>query len=176
MTFDPREGIGPDKCITTGVHPDRIPAKYGAVIDEIIPALASVDDDILAIYLYGSVATGMATPPTSDLDLLAVLNEGRAASKIRHLASELSERHRELVREVAIATVVISDTWSDSVDGLGSRCFLKHYCAHLYGLDVRQDIKPCRATPERNSQELWNGTLITRRPSRLDLPPPTCRS
>lgn len=148
MTFDPNEGVGPDNLITTGVHAGRIPATYKTVITRVVSRLASLDDDILAIYLYGSVATGMATPPTSDLDLLAVLSKGRAEPMVRDIATELSEQHRDLVREVAIGTVLISDIWTDSVNGLGNRCFLKHYCVHLYGLDICQDVEPCRATAE----------------------------
>ena len=148
MTLDPDEGVGPNNIITTGVSAERISQEFVPVITRAVSSLVSLDKDIMAIYLYGSVATGRATVPTSDLDLLVVLNDGRAEAKIRQLAAELSQSHRNIVREVAIATVVISDIWADTADGLGSRCFIKHYCVHLHGLGVHQGLQPCRATRE----------------------------
>jgi predicted nucleotidyltransferase len=148
MTLDPDEGVGEDNLISTGVRADRIQAKYRPLVTLATSKLASIHRDVVAVYLYGSVATGMATPPTSDLDLLAVLKQSGVEPKIRHLAAQLSERHRDLVRYVAIAILTLAEIWSDSVDELGTRCFLKYYCLPLYGVDLRRDIDPCRATPK----------------------------
>jgi predicted nucleotidyltransferase len=110
--------------------------------------LALLDPDIVAVYLYGSVATGRAAPPASDLDLLVVLNRGEAEAKIQSFANEISAHHLDLVREVAIATVVLGEIWSNTTDGLGIRCFIKHYCLPLHGPDLRPEIPPCAASPE----------------------------
>jgi len=148
MTVDPWEGVGPDNLITTGAHVDRIPDDYQHLVAKIVSKLVAAHEDVLAIYLYGSVATGMATPPTSDLDLLGVLDSSEGQPAIRRVATELSERHHTLVSEVSIATVTVPDVWADTVDGLGWRCFLKHYCVHLHGAKIHESIESCRATPE----------------------------
>ncbi len=68
---DPGEGRAADGTITTGVGADRVPAAYR-------PVLAAAADAVRALApsatlaVYGSVATGQARRPASDVDLLAV--------------------------------------------------------------------------------------------------------
>jgi len=147
MTHDPDEGIGPDGIITTGVRADRIPERYRDLVSRAVADLASVEG-IFSLYLYGSVATGKATAPTSDLDLLVVMKDHKPEPEVRERATHLSQRHRDLVREIGITPVPMPDILAKTVDGLGLRCFIKHYCVHLYGSPIHQRMEPCLATSE----------------------------
>lgn len=145
MSLDPDEGVGPGNVITTGVRARRIPQLLSDLVTRVVTDFASIDG-VVAVYLYGSVATGMVTVPTSDLDLLVVLGDETPEEGVQHIAARLSEAHQHLVREVGIAVVRASDIWADTVDGLGIRCFIKHYCIHLYGEEIHQNLEPCRAS------------------------------
>lgn len=147
MTRDADEGIGPDNLITTGVRTDRIPQVFKNLLKQAVSDFTSIDG-VVALYLYGSVATGMARVPTSDMDLLVVMRDDTSESEVRHRATQLSQAHQDLVREVGVAAVRVSDIWADTADGLGHRCFIKHYCLHLHGEEIHQSLEPCRASAE----------------------------
>ena len=148
MVHDPREGVTDDGTIMTGAASDRIPPVYAALVDDAVEALsAELGDALHSIYLYGSVATGQARPPGSDLDLIVVL-EHLMPEVVGAAAAELSSRHRQLVREVGIGSVDVATLSRRDQTGHAERCFLKHYAVHLAGPDLRLAYPPCRPTAQ----------------------------
>ena len=135
MTRDPAEGVDADGYLVTGAAVANIPPAYQRVIADCVAALTAYPE-LDGLYLYGSVATGQARPPDSDLDLLALWTSPADASAT---AAALSARHAAVVREVGLAEASV-DSLSDDAD----RCFLKHYCVPLAGRDRRDDLPRCR--------------------------------
>ena len=135
MTRDPAEGVDADGYLVTGAGLANVPPAYRPVIADCIAALAAFPE-LDGLYLYGSVATGRARPPDSDLDLLALWTTTVDASAT---VAALSARHAAVVREVGLAEARV-DSLADEAD----RCFLKHYCVPLAGRDRRPDLPRCR--------------------------------
>jgi uncharacterized protein len=140
---DPDEGVDTDGHLVTGVHRGRIPAAYREAVRVVAEELATaLGDRLHSVYVYGSVATGRASPPTSDLDVIAVLHTPAPAA-VRAVAMATSARYRDLVREVAIGSVELATLAREDLTGRAERCFLRHYAAHLAGPDLRRDLAPC---------------------------------
>lgn len=74
--------------------------------------MAALGEKLHGLYVYGSVATGQASSPASDLDLYAVLHEP-ADDVCRDVASRLSAGFADVVREVGISTVLLDDVRPD---------------------------------------------------------------
>lgn len=104
----------------------------------------ALGDALDSIYVYGSVATGQARVPTSDLDLL-VVTSGEGDAVLDRAAAELSSRHTTTVREVGLARTTLSEVRAAQPSGHGLRCFLHHYTIHVAGTDRRRDLPSCRA-------------------------------
>ncbi len=135
MTRDPAEGVDAGGYLVTGAAVATVPPAYRPVIADCVAALTAFPE-LDGLYLYGSVATGQARPPESDLDLLALWTSPVDASAT---AAALSARHAAVVREVGLAEASV-DSLTDEAD----RCFLKHYCVPLAGRDRRVDLPRCR--------------------------------
>lgn len=138
MTADPREGIAEDGTIRTGAARHRVPAVYEPALADV---LAAVPEDV-SVYLYGSVATGRARPPDSDVDLVVL---GMDPADAAGLATSLSRRHAGLCREVAIAPGTVRGHVGPGDEAHGNRAFLRHHCVHLAGPDPAADIAPVLA-------------------------------
>ena len=148
MTRDPGEGVGDDGLITTGVADGRIHSPYDEILQVAARRLrAQVGDDLHSLYVYGSVATGQARPPASDLDLYAITRRDVAAA-CRNVADTLTDRFAPSLREVGISSVVLDEVLADTVEGHAERCFVRHYCRPVAGRDLRPDLPACRASPE----------------------------
>jgi hypothetical protein len=135
VTRDPDEGVDADGYLVTGASLDRVPPGYQPVIADCVAALTAYPE-LDGLYLYGSVATGQARPPDSDLDLLALWTSTVDVSAV---VTELSTRHGAVVREVGLAEATV-----DSLAGEADGCFLKHYCVPLAGRDRRPELPRCR--------------------------------
>jgi hypothetical protein len=170
VTRDPAEGVDADGVIVTGAAADRVPAVYLPVLADCTALLVQVFGDRLhSLYLYGSVATGQARPPRSDLDLIAVWSSDSIPAEAAAVAAELSARHAAMVREVALGSSTLADVFADDRDGLGGRCFLRHYCVCLAGSDLRPSLPPCR--PSRAVADGFNDdvpALVRRWRAELD--------
>ncbi|MFW6079240.1 MAG: hypothetical protein ACODAE_06450 [Gemmatimonadota bacterium] len=95
MTRDPREGIDDGGFLTTGADLANVRPPYDAVLADARDAIVgALGPDLHGLYLYGSVATGRASPPGSDLDLAAVVTTEAARDRCRRIAAKLSDRHR----------------------------------------------------------------------------------
>jgi hypothetical protein len=68
---DRLEGVAPLGTIETGARRDRVSAFLEPVLDAAVSAVRAAGRDS-SLYVYGSVATGMARPARSDVDLLTV--------------------------------------------------------------------------------------------------------
>jgi len=90
-----------------------------------------------SLYLYGSVATGMAQPGLSDVDLLTV---GLPSAEAADVTRALSARFSDLCRGVEVAVAQESDFRGESDESYGSRVFLRHYCVHLAGPDMHSSL------------------------------------
>jgi uncharacterized protein len=125
---DPREGVTPEGTIRTGADRRAIPAAY----DEVLAATSDAVAGRGALYVYGSVATGTAVVPASDVDLLSI---GLPKDEAARVSAELSASFRHRCREVSIAPASWQDLEGDHDEAYGSRVFLRHYCVHLQGPD-----------------------------------------
>ena len=148
MTRDPAEGVDADGYLVTGAALGNVPLVYKPVIDDCVATLTAFPE-LDGLYLYGSVATGQARAPGSDLDLLALWTSTVDASAA---VAGLSARHAAVVREVGLAQASV-----DSLTAAADRCFLKHYCVPLAGRDRRVDLPRCR--PSRALADGFNDDL-----------------
>lgn len=138
---DPHEGITTDGFIVTGADPRRVPAAFQQVLEAAIAAVRRSDPRI-SLYVYGSVATGTAEIPTSDVDLLTI---GLPETSAREIADALSAEFADLCRSVSIGAGRPEDHQGDTWEAYGNRVFLRHYCVHLAGADHRSAMPPFRA-------------------------------
>jgi predicted nucleotidyltransferase len=135
---DPLEGVAGDGSIRTGADRSRVPAVYEPVVEALATAFtdcraAEAFSGPCSLLLYGSVATGQAVPPGSDVDAVLLGASPQAAAAV---AEELSRRFAGVCREVAVSAPQVRDHEADDDEGYGNRVFLRHYCAVLAGDDV----------------------------------------
>ena len=126
---DPDEGVDPAGLIVTGVGSEHVPAPFGPVIDTATEAVATTGAG-RSLYLYGSVATGLAKTRTSDVDLLTF---GMDTERAKALAQRLSQEFADRCRSVDIAVAQLPDLVGSGDAAYGNRVFLRHYCVHLCG-------------------------------------------
>ena len=152
MTRDPAEGVS-DGYLVTGADPARIPAVYRPVLDDCVATVtAAFGDRLDGLYLYGSIATGQARPPRSDVDLLALWRSTVDSGEVAVVAAALSGRHGALVREVGLAQAT-----PESMRLEADQAFLKHYCLPLAGRDIRPGLprfRPSRALADGFNDDL----------------------
>ena len=133
---DPLEGVRADGTIATG-------ARRGSIPIEFLPAIAEAVEHVNAIagnpslYVYGSVATGMAQVGSSDIDLVTI---GLGPVDARSMGKELSTKYQKLCRGVEVGAAQLSDYEGLSDEAYGNRVFLRHYCVHLAGPDVGETL------------------------------------
>jgi uncharacterized protein len=128
---DPGEGVAADGTIMTGVDRSVVPQRFEPALSTAVAAIVEAASDA-SVYLYGSVATGQARHPQSDVDLLTV---GLARARAAELGRELSGQFSGLCRGVEIAAVAPDDLAGETDEAYGNRVFLRHYCVHLAGPD-----------------------------------------
>lgn len=133
---DPLEGVTSLGTIETGASRDRVSALFEPVLEAAVMAVHGVDRDS-SLYVYGSVATGTAQPGESDVDLLTV---GLRSAEAADVARALSVRFSDLCRAVAVAAAQPSDFSGEIDAAYGGRVFLRHYCVHLVGPDLRSAL------------------------------------
>jgi uncharacterized protein len=147
---DPREGVAPDGLIRTGATRDAIVPTFEPVLRSAVGAVAGR----ASLYVYGSVATGCAVVPASDVDLLTV---GLPANEAARIAADLSVQYSERCREVSIAPASWSELRADGDEGHGLRVFLRHYCVHLAGDDPADALPAYPA--DRRAARGFNGDI-----------------
>lgn len=150
--LDPREGIAPDGMIVTGADRARVPVAFEALVAAAAERLSSRSE--VSAYLYGSVATGQAQPGKSDVDLLTA---GLDRDDARAVATGLAESFPGLCRDVEIAVADPGDLVGGSDDAYGFRVFLRHYCVHLGGPDLGNQLPAFRA--DAHAARGFNGDI-----------------
>jgi len=129
---DPLEGIAPNGTITTGAGRSNISQEFRPLLDRAMEYLDAYQG-AHSLYVYGSVATGMARAGSSDVDLVTI---GLDAAAARAVAETLTAAFPSLCRGVEIGPAQMSDYEGPSDEAYGNRVFLRHYCVHLTGPDV----------------------------------------
>ena len=135
---DPLERVDADGKIITGARRSAIHQEFWPVLERVIEHLKRCELGS-SLYVYGSVATGMARVGSSDVDLVT---NGVEAAHAKLLASDLSAAYPDLCRGVEVGPAVPSDYEGESNEAYGNRVFLRHYCVHLFGPD------PASALPD----------------------------
>lgn len=134
---DPDEGLTADGMIKTGVKRNRVPLIFEPIVQETIQKIKAIQNRLslnnVSLYLYGSVATGMAVSPQSDVDFLTIGIDQNFAKDIAH---DLSAQFSSICRGAEIAPVHYDHVHAESEEAYGLHVFLRHYCIYLYGQDV----------------------------------------
>jgi uncharacterized protein len=160
VTADPREGLDADGFIVTGANPSNIGPPYDAVVADVRHAVTQeLADELHSLYLYGSVATGRARPPISDVDVAVIVTSRSARDRCRDLGAELTSRHRHIAREVGLSAGLLAGVLAGTDSGRAERCFLRHYCVHVSGSDLREGFPRCR--PDRSLAREFIGDLAS---------------
>lgn len=150
---DPLEGLTADGLITTGARYDRVADLFESVLSEaVVRVLCAAPTG--SVYVYGSVATGVAVPRRSDVDLLTI---GLPAERARQIGSELSSEHSDVCRGVEIAAAMERHFVGDHDEAYGGRVFLHHYCVHLAGPDL--DRSTSGFPGDRRAARGFNGDI-----------------
>jgi hypothetical protein len=125
---DVDEGLTAFGTIVTGARSGRVPAAFAPVVESARAFFRELG--VGSLYLYGSVATGAARPPTSDVDMLTVDVPRLEADAI---GRELSATFAGICRAVEVGAAELDDYLGDDDEAYGNRVFLRHYCVHLEG-------------------------------------------
>ncbi len=152
---DPLEGVSPDGTITTGADRGRVPADFEPVLRSLLELLERpASSDRVSLYLYGSVATGQAVPGRSDVDVFTV---GLPPARRRQVSGLLTARYADRCRGVEVGGGEPQDWAGDSDQAYGNRVFLRHYCVHLSGPDLRAGLP--RYPADARAARGFNGDL-----------------
>jgi hypothetical protein len=108
-----------------------VAAIYEPVLTDAVAAIHAAEPTA-SVAVYGSVATGQARRPVSDVDLVEV---GLAPDAARTLSTDLSGRFSRLCRGVAIGAYPQEHLTASTDAAYGDRAFLRRYCVHLAGPD-----------------------------------------
>lgn len=133
---DPLEGVAAGGVIATGARRNGVPAVFEPVIQHAMAQVAAIQGSH-SLYVYGSVATGMAQVGRSDVDLMTI---GLDPAIALRMGRELSATYSKLCRGVEVGPAQWSDYAGAGDEVYGNRVFLRHYCVHLAGPDVRLDL------------------------------------
>lgn len=113
----------------------KIPEKYKPIVADVKSELLEFSDKLHSIYLYGSVATGKAKSPTSDLDLVVVLKTkptSELKSELKELEKTLSKKYQKTFREVGFAITYKNEVLRGK-EAFGWRFFLTILSVKIFG-------------------------------------------
>jgi len=149
---DPDEGLTASGMIVTGARRERVPTAFEPVLEGAVDRVRARGGG--SLYLYGSVATGVARVGVSDVDLLTI---GVARGDAETIARELSAAFADVCRAVEVAVAHSHDYVGASDQAYGNRVFLRHYCVCLTGPDDRALLPDFRG--DRRAARGFNGDL-----------------
>lgn len=118
----------------------KIPARYKPIVENVKSELLEFSDKIHSIYLYGSVATGKAKSPTSDLDLVVVLKAKptlKFKTQLKELENSLSQKYQKEFREVGFAITYKNEVLRGK-EAFGWRFFLTILSVKIFGDNLFQ--------------------------------------
>lgn len=120
----------------------KISAKYKPIVKDVKSELLKFSDKIYSIYLYGSVATGKAKSPTSDLDLVVVLKTKptpKLKTQLKELENSLSQKYIKIFREVGFAITYKNEVLRGK-EAFGWRFFLTILSVKIFGDNLFQKV------------------------------------
>ena len=120
QTHDPFEGVTPYGAINTGASRARVTESFEPVLDAAVTAVQAAGGEI-SLYVYGSVATGTARIPRSDVDLLTIR---LASPRADELSAALSAEFSQLCRSVEVGATQPGDYVGEDDEAYGNRVFL----------------------------------------------------
>lgn len=135
---DPDEGLDADGSIRTGASADRIREPFAQLLVDVAAGVRERAPDA-SVHVYGSVATGQAIAPTSDVDLLTIGLPSHDAAELTEL---FSRRYASVCRGVEVGAAADDDFVGDRDEAYGNRVFLRHYCVLLAGPDRDRSTEP----------------------------------
>lgn len=150
---DPLERVDTDGKIVTGARRSAIKEEFWPILDRAIEQVNHFRRGA-SLYVYGSVATGMARVGSSDVDLVTL---GVEAAHAKRLASDLSAAYRGLCRGVEVGPAEPSDYVGEGDEAYGNRVFLRHYCVNVLGPDPARAFPDCPA--DRAAARGFNGDI-----------------
>lgn len=122
----------------------KIPARYKPIVGDVKSQLLEFSDKTHSIYLYGSVATGKAKSPTSDLDLVVVLKAKptpKFKNALKELETSLSSKYQKMFREVGFAITYKNEVLRGK-EAHGWRFFLTILSVKIFGDNLfQQEMK-----------------------------------
>lgn len=149
-------GVDNEGFIATQVSASNIPLPYVMIVEDVKQAFSTlIRDQLHGLHLYGSVVTGRAQTPTSDLDVLIVLHgqpTETLKSQIKTAEATLSQKYVRLVREVAVGVTFLAEIENDLY---GTGCFIKHLCVCVLGESVQNTLP--RFKPTQRVAKAFNG-------------------
>jgi predicted nucleotidyltransferase len=150
---DPSEGLTETGLIRTGASHARIPDRFSNLLSASASRVRA-DAPTASVYVYGSVATGDARSPESDVDLLTI---GLPADGAATISERLSADFSHLCRGVEIAAGMAEDFEGAGDEAYGGRVFLHHYCVHLAGPDIDRATSAFRG--DQRAARGFNGDI-----------------
>jgi uncharacterized protein len=151
--LDPLEGLTADGMIRTGASPARIAPRFSPVLENTVERIGSIAPKT-TVYVYGSVATGRARAPDSDVDLLTI---GLLPERAAEISEQMSVEFVDICRRVEIAAATETDFHGDGDRAYGARVFLHHYCVRLAGTDLDRSNSDYRG--DRRAARGLNGDI-----------------
>jgi uncharacterized protein len=118
----------------------KVSAKYNPIVKDVKSELLKFSDKIHSIYLYGSVATGKAKSPTSDLDIVVVLKTkptSKLKPQLKDLETSLSQKYKKVFREVGFAITYKNEVLRGK-ESFGWRFFLTILSVKIFGDNLFQ--------------------------------------
>ena len=152
---DPLEGISSAGKIVTGASFKKITSDFRPIVEEAVN-LVDENTDGASLYLYGSVATGTAVVKHSDVDFVLI---GNAPLVADYASEKLSNKFIDLCRGVELGFAQHSDYKLQSDEAYGNRAFLRHYCVHLTGKNLKEELPDFEA--DRAAARGFNGNIGT---------------
>lgn len=127
----------------------------GLIQDACNTLVAQASNGLDSIYLYGSIASGIAKPGTSDLDLCIVLRheDENLRASIESARVLLEKRHPEVTKvdfDIGLHNEVLAP---ENLFSWGY--WLKHHCLNLWGTDLAENFQ--RFKPSRDIAIAVNG-------------------
>jgi uncharacterized protein len=113
----------------------KVSERYKPIVKDAKSQLLDFSDKIHSIYLYGSVATGKAKSPNSDLDLVVVFKAkltSKLKSELKNLEKSLSKKYQSIFREVGFAITYKNEVLR-SKEALGWKFFLAILSVKIFG-------------------------------------------
>ncbi len=127
----------------------KIAQKYRPIVSDVKKSLLNFAPKIHSIYLYGSVATGKAKSPASDLDILIVLK--RKVSKqltidLKEVERTLSLKYAHVLREVGFSLTNVNEV-KRGKETYAWKFFISTLCLLIQGkavLEEKYKFKPTK--------------------------------